>query len=153
MPLAYLNCGRTRVSDLSPLQGMPLENLNVFHTSVSDLTVLKGMPLRDLTCSESRVADISPLKDMPLRSAVFYSTLVDDISVLKGTSLTRIVLDIKKFHEADEIVLRSLVQLQTLGYNDTSTMRATDTLDCVPRACHPSRGRGKICREHDPIAA
>jgi serine/threonine protein kinase len=42
LPLTYLHCSSTDVSDLSPLRGMPLTNLLCGNTNVSDLSALYG---------------------------------------------------------------------------------------------------------------
>ena len=47
-----LNCGDTKVSDLSPLKDMKLTNLDCGTTQVSDLSPLKDMKLTELDCME-----------------------------------------------------------------------------------------------------
>jgi Leucine-rich repeat (LRR) protein len=59
--LKSLECNRTPVYDLSPLQGMSLTALNIGSTSVSDLSPLRGMPLTVLNCDNTQVSDLSPL--------------------------------------------------------------------------------------------
>jgi hypothetical protein len=50
MALRSLDVSDTRVSDLSPLQGMPLLYLNIRNSGVSDLRPLAGTAIRELDC-------------------------------------------------------------------------------------------------------
>ena len=68
MPLGFLDCTNTPVSDLSPLKGMPLTTLWCYSTKVSELSPLKGMPLTNLQCYSTKVSELSPLKGMPLKN-------------------------------------------------------------------------------------
>ena len=67
MKLTQLNCGYTKVADLSPLKDIKLTFLYCTGTTVSELTPLKDMKLMILHCQDTRVADLSPLKEMPLK--------------------------------------------------------------------------------------
>jgi hypothetical protein len=73
MKLKTFHLFGTKVTDLSPLQGMPLENLNLAGVNVSDLAVLRGMPLTSLRfqgCTTitnlTHLADTSSLKELTL---------------------------------------------------------------------------------------
>ena len=66
MPLTFLSCGGTQVSDLTPLKGMPLTNLNCCATQVSDLSPLENMPLTELSFFNTNVSDLTPLERMNL---------------------------------------------------------------------------------------
>ncbi len=90
MPLTSLNCGVTRMRDLSPLAGLPLTELYCHALPVSDLSPLQGMPLTKLDFHWTQVADLSPLRKMPLKSLVCYHTAVSDLSSLKGMKLSEL---------------------------------------------------------------
>jgi internalin A len=64
--LRYLDCSRTPVSDLSPLQGLTaLQYLYCQDTQVSDLSPLQGLTaLRCLYCQDTQVSDLSPLQGL-----------------------------------------------------------------------------------------
>jgi Leucine-rich repeat (LRR) protein len=79
--------GKSKLSDLSPLQGMKLITLNVDETMVSDLAPLEGMPLENLMFSNTKVTDLSPLRGMPLKTINFDHTEVSDLSPLKKMPL------------------------------------------------------------------
>ena len=57
-------CEVTRVTDLTPLEGMPLKHLQV-NTNVVDLSALQNVPLTNLTIGWG-VRDLSPLGTLPL---------------------------------------------------------------------------------------
>ena len=78
MPLTELNCGGTKVFDLSPLKQMRLTTLTCYSTQVSNLLPLEGMPLTKLDCYNTPVSDLSPL--------VSVTTL--QLLNLKGTKVT-----------------------------------------------------------------
>ena len=61
--LTSFNCGSTQVSDLSPIKRMRLISLYCNGTLVADLTPLEGMPLTRLECNGTPVYDLSPLRD------------------------------------------------------------------------------------------
>ncbi len=64
--LKILSCGqyqtRSKLSDLSPLQGLSLTSFDCNSTQVSDLSPLQGMPLTKLVIQSTKVSDLSPLK-------------------------------------------------------------------------------------------
>ena len=67
MSLTALSRWGTKVSALSPLQGMPLTSLGLsWSFKVSDLSPLQGMPLTYLNCCGTNVTDLTPLKGMSL---------------------------------------------------------------------------------------
>lgn len=88
LPLTRLVCVNTNVYDLSPIAGMKLVELRVASSMVHDLSPLRGMPLERLDCSYTRVADLAPLEGMSLTMAGFESTEVADLSPLRGMPLT-----------------------------------------------------------------
>jgi internalin A len=62
--LQSLDCSRTQVCDLTPLQNLTaLQSLDCSSTQVSDLTPLaKLQQLQLLDCSSTQVSDLTPLK-------------------------------------------------------------------------------------------
>jgi Leucine-rich repeat (LRR) protein len=136
MRLDHLDCAGSRVSDLSPLQGMPLRDLHLFAvTQVRDLLPLKGMPLEYLNLGLTSVTDLSPLEDMtalhalildstpvtdlsrlkrlPLKSLRIQNTKISDLAPLKGVPLKQLWLDYQP--ERDTEVLRSLKDLDRIN--------------------------------------
>ncbi len=95
--LRVLSCvgsavGSSKLSDLSPLQGMPLTKLMCSNTPISDLSPLRGMKLTHLYCTFTQVSDLSPLSGMPLGTLWCYGTPVSDLSPLQGMNLTDFAL-------------------------------------------------------------
>jgi len=88
--LSSLSCGDTQVSDLSPLKGMKLTILNCRNTKVSDLSPLQGMMLTSLDCDITPVSSLSPLIAMNLTNLSCGLTKVVDLQPLKGMKLTRL---------------------------------------------------------------
>jgi len=73
MAIKRLMLAATKVSDLSPLEGMPLEILNVQGTTGTDLSALQGMPLTSLRlngCAE--LTDISALRGASLNNLTLH---------------------------------------------------------------------------------
>jgi hypothetical protein len=87
MPLATLDCGSTKVSNLLPIQGMPITTLKCGESSVADLSPTRGMKLVYLNCGRSKVADLSPLKGMPLQTLYCDGLQVVDLSPLRSMPL------------------------------------------------------------------
>ena len=87
--LQQLYVSSTKVSDLSPLQGLSnLQQLYVSSTKVSDLSPLQGLSnLQQLDVSSTQVSNLSPLKGLSnLQQLTVSSTKVSDLSPLKGMS-------------------------------------------------------------------
>ena len=57
----------TKVTDLSPLQGLRLKWLDVGGCNVGTIAPLRGMPLEQLVLGGTVVSDLSPLVGMPLK--------------------------------------------------------------------------------------
>ncbi len=58
--------GESKLSDLSPLQGMNMTSVNCGNTQVSDLSPLQGMQgLGWLYCNNTQVSDLSVLQRTP----------------------------------------------------------------------------------------
>jgi hypothetical protein len=104
----------SKLSDLSPLQGMHLTDLECIHTQVSDLSPLEGMPLKELICSATKVSDLSPLKGMPLWRLYCDHTPVSDLSPLEGLNLAEIAFTPKNITKGLD-ALRQMKSLKTLG--------------------------------------
>ncbi len=103
--------GLSRLSDLSPLEGMLLKSICFHNTAVSDLSPLEGMPLTAVGCQTTKVADLGPLSRMLLESLVCGYTHVTDLSPLKGMPLTNLVCEytpVADLSPLNEIRLTSL---------------------------------------------
>jgi serine/threonine-protein kinase len=85
--LSSLHCDRTQVADLSPLRGMPLEELSCDDTPVADLTPLRALALKNVSFARTRVADLAALQGMPLEAVSFNGTGVRDLAPLAGKPL------------------------------------------------------------------
>ncbi len=95
MPLVELNCNRTKVANLSPLEGMKLRVFecawNGLHEDVSDLSPLEGMPLEVLNlCCQRLVSDLAPLAHSRLKFLDVWDSRVRDLAPLKGLPLTEL---------------------------------------------------------------
>jgi len=87
-PLEELHCQRNYISDLSPLSRMKLEKLHIGQNSITDLSPLRGMPLTWLYCGWNReLKDLSPLRGAPLTYLFCHCTKISDLSPLKGMPL------------------------------------------------------------------
>jgi len=82
----------TRITDLSPLQGMRLERLCLAWSKVTDISPLQGMSLKVLDLSRSQVTDLAPIAGMPLTELRIEGTKVGSLAPLHGMKL--IYLDI-----------------------------------------------------------
>ncbi|MBM4031644.1 MAG: hypothetical protein FJ291_07645 [Planctomycetes bacterium] len=93
MPLTYLRCEDTHVSDLRPLRGMPLSSfycggrLMGRRSGLAQLGPLEGMPLTELYLACCEVADLSPLTGMPLTTLSLVALPISDLTPLKGMRL------------------------------------------------------------------
>jgi hypothetical protein len=90
LQLKRFSCNWTKVSDLSPLEGMPLEHLSFQGTSVTDLSPLIGMKLRTISFENTKVASLVALKGMPLEILICDSTLVSDLTPVEDMPLVRL---------------------------------------------------------------
>ena len=113
LPLLNLSLGSTRVADISPLKGMHLETLNIGTTSVSDLSPLIGMPLKQLNLGETPLSDLSAIKGMPLTVLICYGTKIVDLSPIQGMPLTLLQCDFVP--ERDTELLRSIKTLESIN--------------------------------------
>ncbi|MFC1848834.1 SUMF1/EgtB/PvdO family nonheme iron enzyme [candidate division CSSED10-310 bacterium] len=64
LSLRGIDLSGSKVTDLSPLEGMPLEYIGL-PSCVSDISVLSGMPLRSLNLFHTAVKYLEPLQKMP----------------------------------------------------------------------------------------
>lgn len=124
--LEYLTLVNTRVSDLTPLNGLSkLLSLQTRNSKkLTDLTPLKELPnLRVLVFDNTRVSDLTPLDGLPnLNTLVLRNTLVSDLGPLHGhTNLYS--LDLRNSAVSDLTPLRGLHNLRLLDIGHT---RVTD---------------------------
>jgi len=88
--LKALYCGGTKLSDLSPLQGMSLSHLQFPNNQVVDLAPLEAMPLIGLNCGNTRVINLRPLQKMKLTTLDLHATKISDLSPLRGMPLRKL---------------------------------------------------------------
>jgi hypothetical protein len=114
MPLQVLNCAHTQVHDLSAIRGMRLTSFSCGYTKVSDLTPLQGMPLKNLGCLHTPVSDLSPLIGMHLTYLDCHDTNVSDLSPLRDVPLTSISFTPKNISKGIEVI-REMKTLTGIG--------------------------------------
>ncbi len=102
----------TRVTDISPLQGIPLRYLSLSNTGITDISPLTGAPLIRLRLSESPVLDLSPLEGMPLEALYCDRTSVADYEVIKALGVKELSLTLPQFHNASESSVRDALAEQ-----------------------------------------
>jgi Leucine-rich repeat (LRR) protein len=122
MPLTSLDCFKTPVSDLTPLEGMPLTDLVIVSTKVVDLSPIRQLPLRRLWFGDDDVADLSPLKGMKLNSLSCNESRVSDLSPLEGMNLTEFFFTPRTATKG-VAVIRQMKSLTTIGINGLSQNR------------------------------
>lgn len=133
MALTELVCSSTQVADLTPLRGMKLREVDCGDTPVADLSPLRGMPLRSLNCNGTRVADLTPLQGMPLQALWCNYTPVRDLTPLHGMPLIK--LSCKATQVSDLSPLQGM-PLKTLVCDfrldrDAATLRSIKTLEKI----------------------
>lgn len=115
----------SKLSDLSPLNGMPLKVLSCTFNEVSDLSPLKGMELTALSCAYTQTSDLSPLQGMPLQLLGCLHTRVSDLSPIQGLPLTRL-----DCHDTPIFDLRPLrdMRLQSMTFTPKNITKGIDGL-------------------------
>ncbi|MBA4019096.1 MAG: hypothetical protein C0483_18165 [Pirellula sp.] len=73
----------SKLSDISPLQGLQLRQFNGSYTKISDLTPFQEMPLEILDLRETRIRNLSSLRGMPLRNLSIQLTKIDNLTPLE----------------------------------------------------------------------
>jgi hypothetical protein len=111
--------GKSKLSDLSPLEGMELMLLYCFGTQVSDLSPLKGMKLTGLYCTGTQVSNLSPLKGMKLTGLYCTGTRVSDLSPLSSMpSLGSLSLNAAKVAPASVAALQEALPNCKIEWDD-----------------------------------
>ncbi|MCX6900052.1 MAG: SUMF1/EgtB/PvdO family nonheme iron enzyme [Verrucomicrobia bacterium] len=106
---------RSKLCDLTPLQGLSLTELRVPGCDVSDLSPVAGMPLSHLGIGHTRVSDLSPLKGAPLDTLMAQGVPLQDLSPLRGAPLTTIWCDeAVAATPANRGILKSISTLKTI---------------------------------------
>ena len=120
MPLRLFECNYSKISDLSPLRGMPLTILSCESTPIADLSPLRDMPLADFNCENTQVSDLSPLKGMPLTKLHCYNTQVSDLSLFQGMNLVEISITPKNITKGMDVIrqMKSLKRIE-IGWRDS----------------------------------
>jgi len=111
LPLRGLDLGFTRVTDLSPLEGMKLEFLVLENVPVSDISIIRGMPLRILKLQNSRVSDFSVLQGMALEQLNVLNLPFSDLALVKNMPLEILWLTATQVADLSDIPSRRLVSL------------------------------------------
>ena len=118
--LRYLECSgsvakKSRIADLSPLQGLPLKALYCSDSDVSDLSPIRGMKLEALACARTAVGDLSPLIGMPLGFVHISGTNVTDLSPLRAMPLYFLACDNSKVTTLESLQGIKLTHLNCTG--------------------------------------
>jgi hypothetical protein len=136
LQLSYLHIAGSPVSDLSPLSEMTeLEDLHVTAAPLTDLKPLQGLKLRNLTLHATSVEDLSPLKGMPLKGLNIHRTRVKDLSPLKGMKLEGLCYyeqPIKDISVLKDMPLRA-VECTFQRERDEAVLRSIKTLKTINR--------------------
>jgi formylglycine-generating enzyme required for sulfatase activity/serine/threonine protein kinase len=82
--------GVSKLSDLSPLEGMKLTTLYCHTTQISDLSPITKTAINYLHCGGNPVSDLSPLRRMRITNLICSGTQVSDLSPLSDTTVTRL---------------------------------------------------------------
>ena len=83
MPLDKLNLWNTKIADLA-LKGLPNKQLSVGATKVTDLTPIQGMALICLDIGNSAVSDLTPITGMPLMKFYAGNSKITTLARSKG---------------------------------------------------------------------
>ncbi|MBM3888357.1 MAG: hypothetical protein FJ388_04445 [Verrucomicrobia bacterium] len=131
--LKEVNFQRSRLEDLSPLQGMPLVHLSCGYNRVSDLSPLHGMPLRVLRLSTSLVKDLSPLVDSPLTHLEIQCTKVRDLSPVCAGNLTTLFCHLTPVTDLSPLRRTKLKELKCdfVPNRDMAILRSIKTLETI----------------------
>ena len=81
----------SKLSDISPLQGLQLRQFNGSYTKISDLTPFQEMPLEILDLRETRIRNLSSLRGMPLRNLSIHLTKIDNLTPLEDCKTLEIL--------------------------------------------------------------
>jgi Leucine-rich repeat (LRR) protein len=113
--IVSVNLRSAGISDLTPFKGMTsLKILNIEWSKVTDLTPLQGLQLTELYCNDSKIRDLAPLKGMPLKVLTFWRTKVSDLTPLEGMPLEKILFR-TQFIQKGMDTLRKMKTLRVIG--------------------------------------
>jgi hypothetical protein len=83
--LRWLRLAGTKVTDLSPLQGMPLESLQISGTPVADISALRGMPLKLLNMTGcASITNLEPLQGITTFQTIILPPNAKDFGFLRN---------------------------------------------------------------------
>lgn len=136
--LTALDCrgssrGKSKLSDLSPLQGLKLGTLNMPDTAVRDWSPLQGMPLTNINCVNTPISDLSPLRGMSsLRGLDAAGAPITDLSPLQGCrNLTSLRLSGSPVNDAGIAALAACDSLTYLSVNPLITDQGLKSLESL----------------------
>ena len=132
MTLEHLYFERTKIADLSPLNGLKLTTLTMPTNPVSDLSPLLGMKLTYLHCGGTKVSDLSPLNGMPLTILNCSRTRVSDANVASikdCKDLTVLILAGTQVSDAGLAPIKGLKNLKRLDLQRTKVSDLTPLAD------------------------
>jgi hypothetical protein len=88
----------TKVSDLSPLQGMPIESLQISGTPTADLSPLRGMPLQMLNMTDCKaITNLEPIAKITTFKSIILPPHATGFEFLRSlTNLERISFQYEK---------------------------------------------------------
>ena len=131
MPLVWLVCSGSRISNLAPLEQSPLQALGINDTAVTDLKPLQKLSsLKFLNFGYTPVSDLTPLKGLQLTDLNCSHSHVRDLTPLVGMPLTRLICSQTYIEDLSPLRGMPLTELDC-DYNptrDAEILRAIPTL-------------------------
>jgi hypothetical protein len=117
LPLTTLILNDCKVENIAPLEGMPLVRLSLAATRVADLTPLSdAVKLKSLNLNSApRIKDLWPLRDLALAELQLQSTGVTDLSPLRKMSLRSVLVN-RDVAQANRKVLENIASLKEINY-------------------------------------
>lgn len=147
LSLQSLDVAHTAVQDLAPLAGMPLERVNLHATPVADLAPLQGLPLKFLDCSETEVASLVPLAGLPLEELYIQGTPVADLSSLRGMPLAHLNCSLTPVTDLSPLEGLPLISL----YFDATHVEDLSVLQGLPLKHLNWRGYDQTDARYEPV--
>ncbi len=133
MPLTWLVCSGSQVADLDPIKDCPLTALGINDTKVPDLHSVEKMKLLFINCGKTPIFDLGPLRGLPLEEINCTRSQVSDLSPIAALSLKKLFCagcPIQDFSPLIGMPLRE-IELDFDGTRDAHILRMITTLEKI----------------------
>jgi hypothetical protein len=131
--------GQSKLSDLSPLQGMGLKQLLFQGTKISDLSPLRGMSLTTFDADDcSQLRDLSPIQGMPLTDVRVEDTKVSNLSPLAGMPIATLKINYTPVADLSPLRGMPLTSLQT-HHNQVTDLSPLAGMSLNKLTCHDNK--------------